>query len=419
MRIAVVSSFSHSVGGVETYLESLMPKLVEGGHTVGFWHEHEAPSGSRSIVPAGVPTGHIGESANELAAAIQKMRHWCPHVIFLQGLTSVARELPLLDVAPLVTFLHAYNGTCISGTKTHAFPHAHACSRPLGPACLVHYFPRRCGGWSPLTLVSAYREQRTRQHLLQGSVAVATLSDHMRRECIAQGIDPARVIHLPAFVPMSGPSAAPAPATDGATGDHHDGLHIGFVGRFEQLKGPALLLDAVEKLKARLLRPLRVTLVGDGRERARCERKASAIEGPDLEIRMPSWLAPADVRELFATLDLLVVPSIWPEPLGLVGLEAAAAGVPAVAFDVGGIREWLSDDVTGRLIREAPSAEALAQAIAESLADPSRLARWGAAAREHSRARTVDRHVQELELLLARAAATSRVASTLPAAAHA
>src|SRR6478735_6488761 len=60
LRIAVVSSFSHSVGGVETYLESLLPKLVERRHTVGLWHEYAAPSSSRSIVPAGVQTCHIG-----------------------------------------------------------------------------------------------------------------------------------------------------------------------------------------------------------------------------------------------------------------------------------------------------------------------------------------------------------------------
>ena len=48
-------------------------------------------------------------------------------------------------------------------------------------------------------------------------------------------------------------------------------------------------------------------------------------------------------------MDLLVVPSVWPEPFGLVGPEAAHHGVPSAAFAVGGIPEWLVDGVSGHL----------------------------------------------------------------------
>src|SRR5207248_398156 len=115
-----------------------------------------------------------------------------------------------------------------------------------------------------------------------------------------------------------------------------------------------------------LRRQLRVTFAGDGRERARLEAagrttfgptahaKAENLQNPENlqdrqapDVSFCGWLSPSQTASLFETADLLVVPSIWPEPLGLIGLEAAAAGVPALAFDVGGIREWLEDNVTG------------------------------------------------------------------------
>ena len=45
-----------------------------------------------------------------------------PDVVFLHGISKPSIEERLLDVAPVVTFLHAYNGTCISGMKRHACP---------------------------------------------------------------------------------------------------------------------------------------------------------------------------------------------------------------------------------------------------------------------------------------------------------
>ena len=51
--------------------------------------------------------------------------------------------------------------------------------------------------------------------------------------------------------------------------------------------------------------------------------------------------------------------------------EAALHGVPAVAFDVGGISEWLHDGVNGRLVRERGSADAMSRALVSVLGDPT------------------------------------------------
>ena len=98
-----------------------------------------------------------------------------------------------------------------------------------------------------------------------------------------------------------------------------------------------------------------------------------------------------DVDTVLGAADALVVPSTRPEPLGLVALEAGAAGLPVVASAAGGVAEAVRDGVSGLLVAPGDPA-ALAAALARLAADPGEAARMGRAgaqvvAAEHLRAR--------------------------------
>jgi glycosyltransferase involved in cell wall biosynthesis len=70
--------------------------------------------------------------------------------------------------------------------------------------------------------------------------------------------------------------------------------------------------------------------------------------------------------------DLLVVPSLWPEPFGRIGPEAGTHGLPVAGFAVGGIPDWLEDGVNGYLARgDPPGVAALSDAIVKCLRDDS------------------------------------------------
>ena len=122
------------------------------------------------------------------------------------------------------------------------------------------------------------------------------------------------------------------------------------------LKGPEVLVRAVHHAAGFLQRPLRIVLAGEGPERDHLERLATELgAGGAFTAEFPGWVGAPARTALLARASIMAIPSMWPEPFGLVGLEAANAGVPSVAFDVGGIREWLTPDVSGR-VRNCPAA---------------------------------------------------------------
>ena len=117
------------------------------------------------------------------------------------------------------------------------------------------------------------------------------------------------------------------------------------------------------------------------------------------------WIDSRAQADLLARTDVLAVPSLWPEPFGLVGIEAGMRGVPAIAFDVGGIAEWLRDGVSGRLVpvSRAPL-DAFAAALLECLALPAaRFDELRAGARQEAARFTVAAHVDGLEAIFAEA----------------
>ena len=89
--------------------------------------------------------------------------------------------------------------------------------------------------------------------------------------------------------------------------------------------------------------------------------------------------------ELYRSVDIMVVPSIWNEPSALTFSEAMGSGLPVIAFSVGGNSEMVLDGETGFLVKERTS-EALASAICSLLDRPRRILSMGQAARARAEA---------------------------------
>jgi glycosyltransferase involved in cell wall biosynthesis len=385
MRIAVVTWSSRRVGGVEDYLSMLIPALHRAA-PVAFWHEVDTPHDRARIE---VPAGTLDICAAEvgLETSIRQLREWKPDVLYVQGVQNPEIEAKLLEIAPAVCFVHDYTATCISGTKMFARPHAVACDRRFGPACLAHYFPSGCGGNNPITMWRLFETQSNRLRNFDRYAAIVTSSEHMRKEMAHHGLH-ADVLAYPIATDTS----------NGAT-RRGGGWQLLFAGRMENLKGGDYLIEAAPEVARATRRPLRVVLAGDGRERAHWEALAERVQKStaDLTIEFTGWLSQEALSGLMKSCDLLVVPSLWPEPFGLVGPSAAQYGLPAAAFANGGIPDWLGDGVTGHLApADPPTPQGLARAIVQCLEDPAHYAALRNGARAMAARFTMERHLPAL-----------------------
>jgi len=159
-----------------------------------------------------------------------------------------------------------------------------------------------------------------------------------------------------------------------------------YVGRVEERKGVHVLVDAFEQVISKQRPRSRLRIVGPHSYwhaepspyyqalRERCEAN------PRIELRGPTY----DDRELAAVYRdaaVSVVPSVFPEALGLTSLEAQASGVPVVVSDAGALPESVDAGKSG-LVFESRNAGQLGEAVLSIISNDERRRTMGAAARE-------------------------------------
>ena len=367
MRIAIANSSHRLVGGAESYLQQVAPGLLAHGCEIAFFAEADGLGARPEIISADdVPIWCIAELG--WSVAFSALRKWRPDVIYVHGIYDIAVEAELLAIAPAVLFAHGYTGVCISGRKSFRTPTIEPCARRFGPACLAYYYARRCGGLNPITMWQDYREQEARLNNLRRYRAILTASEHMRREYLKHELA-SDAVHL-VRLPISDHKAV-APSSRTAIERSRE-IRLLFAGRMTFEKGGEILIDALPRVAALVERSVELDLVGDGPARSAWEKLAREImqHNSNVKIIFHPWLDSADLAAAFDRTDLLVVPSIWPEPFCLTGPEAGLHSIPVAAFSLGGIPEWLHEGENGHLADAHPCRpDDLARAIAECFRD--------------------------------------------------
>jgi spore coat protein SA len=176
------------------------------------------------------------------------------------------------------------------------------------------------------------------------------------------------------------------PDTFTPAGERDESTTVLYVGRVEERKGVHVLLDAFERIisaripqaRLRIIGPASYWKRGDGGYydtlSARCAANAR------IELRGPTY-DDGELSAIYRSGTVAVVPSTFPEALGLTSLEAQASGVPVVVSDAGGLPETVSPGRSGFVFKNGSATE-LGELVVDLLANRDRRDEMAAAARE-------------------------------------
>ena len=362
MKVLIVQDSLVPRGGSEIIALQMIDALHEAGCTPVAICQERGPTVVRRVPAYEVPELFRRPGRAALAAFQTVVERERPDLVHIHKVTRPDVIRFAAERLPTTVTILDHNAYCPGGSKVF-WRTGMVCRRPLGVPCLLHAYTHRCAARHPVRLWGQFAFSVDAITALRTVRRVLTLSGYVREQLLRSGLAPDRVVALAPWVELP-PGAAP-----------DEGETVLFVGRLTREKGLPSLLRALALLQV----PFKTVIAGDGPLRSRCQNLAAEL-GIDHLVEFRGWLGRPALRREYRRCVLLVLPSLWPEPFGLVGPEAMAYGKPVVAFDVGGVREWLVDRVNGLLVPrgDVPS---LAAAIAELQMDPQLRARLGEGAR--------------------------------------
>jgi glycosyltransferase involved in cell wall biosynthesis len=277
--------------------------------------------------------------------------------------------------APVLLSAHGYTA-CTSGL--HYFRPGQECPRAHGPLCLPNLVVPGCAHTHHVrSWPKGYKRVGRALQTLRSVDLAVSYSSAIDRHLATNGVTRRRIVPLFAtMVPQTGSG-------------HATRRRVVFAGRVVAPKGVGVLLRAAREVDAEFV------ICGDGFGYDAMRKLARRLGVQD-RVDFKGWLPAEQLATELAQASIVAMPSVWPEPFGLVGIEAFAAGRPVVASATGGIGDWLQDGVNGLSVKPGDPRE-LAGALEELLADPARQQAMGVAGQRLVSARfSAEHHVAAL-----------------------
>ncbi|MFI5279440.1 MAG: glycosyltransferase family 4 protein [Gemmatimonadales bacterium] len=255
----------------------------------------------------------------------------------------------------LSVFCHGHEWWCPSGSRYYAHVARPCAIHASTLACSLRYHALGCGSLRIGNMIKGLDRARSARATLAAADTVCVLSAFMAREAALHGADAARTRVIPAPTAVAGTGVRPQPKEP----------RVLFASRLTREKGVDTLLDAFESLRPGIA----LDIAGTGIAVDRTVRRLGQLEARE-RIAVLGHLDRPALRDALARASVVVVPSVWPEPYGIVGIEALAFGRPVVASDAGGMGEWAREEL-GVLTVPAGNAGALAAAITRVIDEPA------------------------------------------------
>lgn len=340
MKVLHVGVGNLGRGGVSTYLDLVAKGQINRGFDVAIVELWPIP-GSTSLAP---------EVLHSLPDLQRKIATFQPDAIHLHSL------IPEYDAlgANVVITAHDHSPHCPAGSR-YLERSNRGCTRPFSLlGCLAGHFWERCGSRSPRSLRNKFRITDQAPSFKGQWIAPSRYASTWMTQ---RGIDPSR-IHLvanPGPFSLCAPPPRPIDAVE----------RFLFVGRLVANKGASVAIEAL----ARTAAPVRLVIVGEGPQKPDLEKLASDLGVAD-RVDFEGWCPPAQVISHLDSATALLVPSLWPEPFGLVVLEAFSRRCAVIASDTGGLSDLVRHGISGFLVPPGDS-HTLARSMANILDQPA------------------------------------------------
>lgn len=222
---------------------------------------------------------------------------------------------------------------------------------------------------------------RQRMNMLDRVIVPSRL---MERMLVNNGLRPEKVVFSPFGISSIAPGERPS---HDATGK----LRVGFIGGLSEHKGAHVLISAVRSLPPHV--PLELKIYGRSTDFPKYFEKLQMLAEEDPRIHFCGTFPNDTIGEIFAGLDVLVVPSIWHENTPLVIYSAQASGCPVIASDLEGMAEVVEHERNGLLFEPGNIAE-LGRAIERLAQHPDMLHRLATNA---TKPKQISEYVEELQ----------------------
>lgn len=162
--------------------------------------------------------------------------------------------------------------------------------------------------------------------ILKAMNGYVVISDYMKNNLLINGFKEEKIFLVKPFVDFK---------------ETHEGRRKGMLYVGQLIKGKGIL----KFLKNFNAEVESFSIIGDGKDRKNIENIASRWSG----IKVLGFQNP---ENFYKNVAFLTFTSTWSEPFGLVGIEAMSWGLPVVAFNVGGVTDWLKHGENGFLVDE-------------------------------------------------------------------
>ncbi len=298
-------------------------------------------------------------------------------------LSALTRE------CPTVFTLHNHSTYCPSGTKYFSTAQE-CCDRPMSYlGCTWGHLVEGCGSRRPQRILKNFQTSYQELVILKKTqIPIIAVSEYARQQLISQGISAKQVTTVHHGI------KANVTETDPLTYSIHQEQRLLFAGRIIPEKGLVWLLRALAKTPP----STQLDIAGEGWFEPQVKKLAKDLK-IDNRITWHGWCDRKTLNRLYQQSFAVVFPSLWPEPAGLITLEAYARSRPVIASNVGGIPEYMIPNQTGLLV-PPNQPDLLAEAITTLATDLDRTIYLAEQGHIHfQKYFTMEHHVRKLERL--------------------